>query len=319
MRPAWQGPKRAPTNLRARRARGRAFTRAPGGRDILSGGRSQRGHGPRISAEVSPATSPPTDETCAGGALLPQNRTIDVALGSHADDIDLRCAVSGSLDAAYRLDLPSASDVLLVERISKGDTAAVELSLPACASVSDRLSCVTGSNSPSVIHTGVAAGSYRAIVESTAGAPVSLTAFVRPAAAPSLVLFADACAAAFPIGETGGLFQGNTANATADFPAGCDFNAGPIAGAPDQILKLVLPAQKRVVLDMSGSDYTTLLDLRRGDTCPGTEVVDGCSVGPTSGRSFVDQVLSAGTYWIQVDGYAGDSGAWLLDVRVVDP
>jgi hypothetical protein len=29
--------------------------------------------------------------------------------------------------------------------------------------------------------------------------------------------------------------------------------------------------------------------------------------------------LDAGTYWVQVDGYAGDQGTWFLDVRMLDP
>jgi hypothetical protein len=36
-------------------------------------------------------------------------------------------------------------------------------------------------------------------------------------------------------------------------------------------------------------------------------------------NSFLDLTLDAGAYWIQVDGYGGDSGARVLDVRVGDP
>jgi hypothetical protein len=165
----------------------------------------------------------------------------------------------------------------------------------------------------------LAAGSYRAVVETRAGNPVELTALVRPAAPPSLVPFADTCATALAIDEKGGFFQGTTANAQADYSAGCDTTGTGPSGAPDQMLKLTLSKQRRVIFDMQGSSYATLLDVRKGDTCPGAEIPRGCSAGYVALRSFLDMTLDAGTYWVQVDGYAGEQGTWFLDVRVFDP
>jgi len=59
--------------------------------------------------------------------------------------------------------------------------------------------------------------------------------------------------------------------------------------------------------------------VRKGPSCPGTEVAQGCAVGYNPGRSFLDLDLEAGVYFIQIDGYAMDAGPWFLDVRVVDP
>jgi hypothetical protein len=157
------------------------------------------------------------------------------------------------------------------------------------------------------------------VAESMQGEPVDVTAFVRDAVAPTLVPFADACADVFTIPSTGGLFQGTTANATADFNAGCDQGGVPQGGAPDQLLKLVLATEKRVVLDANGSQYNTIIDVRSGPSCPGTEVPLGCAAGYTQQRSFLDLTLPAGTYFIQVDGFNLGSGPWFLDVRVVDP
>jgi hypothetical protein len=69
---------------------------------------------------------------------------------------------------------------------------------------------------------------------------------------------------------------------------------------------------------MSGSGYSTLLDVRMGPTCPGQEVLYGCAIGYGS-TSFLDLTLDPGTYFVQVDVYYGDRGPWFLDVRVVDP
>jgi hypothetical protein len=268
---------------------------------------------------IEPPTSPLPDETCVGSPILDPNKTIDVSFQNRQDDIDVGC-ISSSVDVAYRLDLPMASDVLLVQRISSGDNAAISLAKPTCADSMDALICGFGSQSPiRSSRRNVPAGEYRVISESKLGLPSQITAFVRKTTPALIVPFADACADVLTIPETGGFFQGNTANATASFEAGCDQAGGPPNGARDQLLKITLPNQKRVILDMSGSGYSTLLDVRRGPDCPGTEVFQGCTVGFGTNRSFLDLTLDAGVYFIQIDGYNKDDGPWFLDVRVVDP
>ena len=90
-------------------------------------------------------------------------------------------------------------------------------------------------------------------------------------------------------------------------------------GADDQVLSMTLAQPQRVVLDMEGSAYTTLLDVEQGPSCPGTPVTGGCYVGFGAQRSFLDLELQPGQYWIIVDGYDGGKGAWDLDVRVLPP
>ena len=271
-----------------------------------------------LTLEVSAPTAPAADETCDGAPVLTANKTIAVPLAGHQDDVSLGC-LPGGIDAAYELDLAVASDVLLVERVASGDQGAVGLGTAACDSAS-ALVCSSSYQSPvRASKRNVPAGSYRAVVESAGGQDVTLTAFVRPAVAPTLVPFADGCADAFKIPAAGGFFQGSTANATADFDTGCDQGGVPAKGSPDQLLQLDVTTQKRVVLDMEGSGYTTILDVRRGPDCPGTEVVQGCAVGYGASRSFLDLTLDPGTYYLQIDGFALDKGPWFLDVRVVDP
>ena len=268
---------------------------------------------------IEAPTSPLPDETCVGSPVLEPNKTLDVSFQNRQDDIDVGC-LSSSVDAAYRLDLPVNSDVLLVQRISSGDDAAISLDKPACADMTDSLMCGFGSQSPIRSNKrNVAAGEYRVVSETTLGLPTQITAFVRKTIPAVIVPFADGCADALAIPATGGFFQGNTANATATFEAGCDQAGGPPGGARDQLLMLTLPAKKRVVLDMSASAYSTLLDVRKGPGCPGIEVFQGCTVGYGSNKSFLDLTLDAGVYFIQVDGFNKEDGPWFLDVRVVDP
>jgi hypothetical protein len=118
---------------------------------------------------------------------------------------------------------------------------------------------------------------------------------------------------------TGGFFTGSTVNASDVYSAGCDLGGVPGSGSPEQMLHLVLEEERRVVLDARGSDFTTILDLRRGPGCPGVEVPGGCSVGFGAGRSYLDLVLAPGEYYVQIDGYSGEMGTWMLEVFVVEP
>lgn len=272
-----------------------------------------------VTIELSPPTPPPDDDLCDGAPLIPHNKTIGVSLDEHQDNVQLGC-LPGAVDAVYTLSLSEPSDVLLVERVSQADTAAISLVKPACDVPSDMLACGSGSPSPLRARAqNVPAGDYRVVAESIQGSPLEVSAFVRKAIPPTLVPFADSCADVLEIPSTGGFFQGTTANATADFDAGCDQAGQAEYGAPEQLLKLTLVSSKRVIFDMLGSSYSTLLDVRKGPACPGTEVPKGCTAGYYPQRSFLDLTLDAGTYFIQVDGYASQSGPWFLDVRVVDP
>ncbi|MBK7586658.1 MAG: putative metal-binding motif-containing protein [Myxococcales bacterium] len=272
-----------------------------------------------LLVELFPPTAEPADETCASGAVLVANQSVAVPLSGHTDDVSLGC-MAGAIDAVYSLDLPVASDVLLVGRISDNDTGGVSLVKPACATKSDTIVCGVSPQTPvrARAHK-VAAGSYRVVIETTNAAPTILSAFTRPQTPPILVPFADTCATAVKVPPAGGFFQGNTANANADYDAGCDLGSQGPGGAPEQMLRLDLTKKKRVVLDMKGSAYSTLLVVRRAEGCPGPEVTKACAAGYYPDKSFLDLTLDAGSYFVQVDGYAGNSGQWFLDVFVVDP
>jgi hypothetical protein len=268
-----------------------------------------------LRLEASDPSAAPPDEGCANAPALLSGQSVDLPLGDHADAVDTGC-LSGAVDSTHSLTLAESSDVLLVERISTHDTGAVSLATPAC-SADSRLSCGTSGNSPVRARAyAVPAGTYRAVAESALGDPVSLTAFTRAAVPPTLVALADDCSAPFEMPASGGRFQGNTANAHADFSAGCDLGNQPKNGAPDQLLHLALKRKSRVIFDMAGSSYATMLSVRTGATCPGTELSLACAAGYQPERSYLDLDLDPGDYYVQVDGYAGDAGAWSLDVYV---
>ncbi|PIE05790.1 MAG: hypothetical protein CSA75_02925, partial [Sorangium cellulosum] len=271
----------------------------------------------QLRLELEDPSEAPEDETCEDAPSLTPGLTENVSLREHVDDLD--SCLTNAVDAVRALDLSEPSDVLLLGNLSTGDEGAVSLWNQACEP-DDMLACGTSSRSPVRISKhDVAPGHYRSVIETRQGNPTRLTAFTRPAVAPTYVVFADTCEEAQLIGPMGGFFQGNTSNSSAQYGAGCDQAGGLPSGAPEQMLRLDLSEKRRVIFDMRGSTYRTLLNVRRGPSCPGTEIVSSCAVGFYPQRSFLDLTLDAGTYFVQVDGFFGESGPWYLDVYVAAP
>ncbi|HEY3499901.1 MAG TPA: putative metal-binding motif-containing protein, partial [Polyangiaceae bacterium] len=274
------------------------------------------GTGP-TEAEIALSLSPPTEalpgEGCEGAPVLEFGETEQVTLSDRPDAVQIGCVV-GAPDASFSLELEELSDVLLLERSSSDSQTGVLLATGSCAAPEDQLSCNVGGGVRAVAR-GVGPGTLRAVVENGEGKPVSVAAFQRPAQSPVFVPRADECEDALRIPEAGGRFEGTTRNAFADYDASCDYGGAAPGGANDQMLKLVLDQPRRMVFDMAESSYDTLLVVRdASDGCPGSEVAGACASGYVSGRSFLDIDLAAGEYWVQIDGYDGESGRWVLEV-----
>ena len=272
----------------------------------------------RLSLDVQAPTLAPPEDNCETAPALVANQAQVLGFVGLDDDVAAGCN-PGSLDDARRLALGQPSDVLVVARFSPGDVGAVTLATPECsADPTNDAGCTrTGDELARVSRRALPAGDYRIVTESVLGLPATVLAAVRPAAAPIIVPGAEGCSDALAIDPAGGLYQGNSANAAPDFTAGCDF-ATP-NGAPDQLLRLTLTEPRRVLFDMRGSDFETLLDVRRGPECPGEEVTGACAVFSGGDRSFLDLNLPAGEYFVQIDGYAGAAGNWFLNVYVLTP
>ncbi|AKV03518.1 hypothetical protein AKJ09_10181 [Labilithrix luteola] len=264
----------------------------------------------------APTPTPP-NQSCSTAPKIDANGSVTVDLGGQEDAIKNGCFPGGPA-AAYELTLTEASDVLVIGRFGPNDQGAVSLNTAACTP-SNVVACTSGLTPVRISKRNLPPGSYRVVIADALGQNARLDVLVRKATAPTPVSGADDCAAPGTIDGSGGFYTGDTTNATANFSAACDSPGQPIGGANDQVMRLDLAAPKRVVFDMSGSLYTTLLDIRQGSTCPGIEVPDACYVGAGGGRSFLDTKLAAGTYWVQIDGFAGDHGPWNLDVRVLPP
>lgn len=270
-----------------------------------------------LRLEVGPRSEAPPGDACQGAPDLDFDHMQTLSLEGYTDQV--QSCLPGAVDVAYRLVLQETSDVLLVEQLSSDDQGALSLAASPCQTDEDVIACQPASFIPRLSLQELGAGPYRVVAESRFGNPIGVSAFVRDHLATRTVLFSDRCDDVFEIPEGGGRFIGNTQGFGADYTSGCDIGLGLPGGARDQILKLSLGKTQRVVLDMQGSEYETLLSVRRGPSCPGMEVFGACSRGDTPQRSYVDAVLEAGTYFIQIDGFGEEDGSWQLDAYVVDP
>lgn len=271
-----------------------------------------------FEVETAPPTATPPDQTCSAPPAIMPNTTLDWDSSDHENAIKDQCVASGP-DAAYDLSLSTASDVLLIDRFPQTESGGVSLDLPACDSVS-LVGCDAEGTPARVGKRNVAAGDYRVVIADQLGLQGTVQALVRPTVAPTIIPAGGAETCAQAIDATGGgYFTGDTSTSVPDYGAGCDAPNQPPGGAPDQVLTLSLAQPQRVVLDMEGSQYTTLLDVFQGPDCPGTPVTNGCYVGFGPQRSFLDLELSTGQYWIVVTGYSGGKGVWAIDVRVLPP
>ncbi len=270
-----------------------------------------------ILVKTYPATVAPANQNCATAPPIAVNTTVAVDLTAQEDAINNGCLPGGSA-AAYDLTLAEASDVLVIGRFAQNDVGAVSLNRVGCTSA-DVLECTAGATPARVTKRNLPAGSYRVVVADELGLPAQVSVLVRRTVPPTAIGASDGCVSPFTLPIGGGFFTGDTSASAADFSAGCDGPGQPIGGAADQLMKLVLPDSRRVVLDMSGSSYTTVLDVRTGASCPGLEVPNACYAGLNPNRSFLDLPLAAGTYFVQVDGFTGEKGPWNLDVRILAP
>lgn len=271
----------------------------------------------QVLVQLLPPTSPPPGQTCATATDATVNGTLGFDLSSYEDAIKDGC-LAGGPTASYKLDVAQPSDVMLVGRFSQIELGAVSLDAPSCAA-NDKLVCAVAYTPVRVSKRNLAAGSWRAVVTDQYGQAGSLTTLVRPTVAPINVTLADKCQDFVDVPAQGAFLQGDTTGKSPDWDESCDATNLPMGGASDQIFRLVLAQPQRVVASTDGSTFPTILSLRKGAQCPGLEVNNGCNVGFGASRSFIDATLSADTYWIVLDGYAMQKGAWNLDVRVVAP
>ncbi len=112
----------------------------------------------------------------------------------------------------------------------------------------------------------------------------------------------DGCGGSVPTIDRSGTFPFATCAATNDWGASC----GGGAASPDLVYRLEVAVRSTVTLETTGSSFDTVLHLRSGASCPGTELACDDDGGAGS-HSRIQRTLDPGTYWVVVDGSGSSS------------
>ena len=90
------------------------------------------------------------------------------------------------------------------------------------------------------------------------------------------------------------------------------------SNAREMVYRLDLPTRQRVTIEVR-AQYDSVLYVRRGDCTDSDSEVACNDDAPGSGRrSRIDEVLEPGAYFVFVDGYGEESGAYRMTVRTSD-
>lgn len=164
----------------------------------------------------------------------------------------------------------------------------------------------------------MAAGAGEFMAATWAGGPAS----PLPAGASTAPALAQAgagtCESPLPLvpGATGG----NTRRGEAENAGGC-----ASSDSKELVYKLDVPRRQRVVVEVD-PQFDSVLYVRK-DECGDSESEIACNDDATSGSgkrgssskgSRIDEVLDPGTYWVFVDGYGTEAGAFRMNVQIAD-
>ncbi len=270
-----------------------------------------------LTATLGPPSSFTTGSLCLLATPIAPGQKLPVSFDDRPDLVRSGCSSGGSA-GAFRLDLPSASDVLYVGRLPPVAIGSMAL-LDAQCTPGAPLSCTMGSTPFHVARQAVSPGPVFVALATNGGGSGTLAVYTRPPTPETPVAGGGGdCATAVPIGANGGRFSGDSTGLPSTIGSTCD-TALANPRAPTQLFMLNLPTRQRVLLDTHGSAFTTVASIRSGATCPGLEIPSACHVGFTTDRSFLDRVLDAGTYWIVLTGFDGAHGQWVLDAFLAAP
>ncbi len=109
-----------------------------------------------------------------------------------------------------------------------------------------------------------------------------------------------------------GVYDGSTEGAASVHGAECASASGS-----EVAYQLDLASDSRVVLTTDGSEFDTVLHVRSGDCADGPEIACNDDGGAGTQSMIVLEHLTAGTYFIFVDGFGSTSnGTYYLDVQI---
>jgi len=111
---------------------------------------------------------------------------------------------------------------------------------------------------------------------------------------------------------TGHSYVGNTEDAADEQEGSCSGSSG----GRERVYRLDLATRQRVAIEVS-ADFDSVLYLRKGE-CNDDAAEVRCNDDSGPKHSRIDAVLDAGTYFVFVDGYGDEAGAYRLQATTRD-
>lgn len=273
------------------------------------------------------------DEGCGACSSCPGATTVtgtggryDVTLGASSTTSGT-CGGAGP-EATLTFTTTAVSDVLIA---THGATQNTVVYVRSCTCTGSEIGCnddADGRTSSVLRLTALAAGTYDVIVDSAAGASGSVPVDIY--ISPTTAMPSDTCGNAQPIAPGATTLMGSTTGYGNDYDlaissTGCPYSGG--GDAEDRVYYFYLPTARTVSFNgcNTTSNYDQAIYIRsvcndatlamqpacNDDGCTGSR--NGC--GPAL-RSSTSVALSAGLYYLVVDGYGGtcQSGTYQFSV-----
>jgi hypothetical protein len=260
---------------------------------------------------------------------------VDFTLVGATDDVpDSTCGAVSAVDRVFQFTLSETRDVTIqVTPDPASDWDATFRLVPGDCLTGTEEACVDtgGAGSEQKLFRALPAGTWFVVVEPYDDAGLSTGTLELSAAVPPPPPSNDTCAApglltlsssgtASAAGDTSAATNGND---PADGTPSCA--SGAMTDGADVVYRLDVPADTALRVSVSalqsGGTFAPVVYLRRGtcdDASVGAEV--GCAgpsfIGPTD---LVAPNVTAGTYFIWVDGADAESGAFSLSVQTFTP
>lgn len=274
------------------------------------------GPGGTATAPTTVSVSSPNGDQCSSAFEIRQSGVFtgntQTAVNDYSAATSCTNFVETGPDQAYRLSLQAGDRVRASLTPTGGWDAALYL-VTSCSSIDQ--SCVAGEDNgnPEIVdYTAPSAGTYYLIVDGfgTAAGAYSLDVTLNPAPLPN-----DQCAGAIDVGR-GGTFAGNTLFARNNYDplaGGCTSYA---EAGNDVTYRVALAAGERLSATLTTTWDSALYLLQNCASAP-TSCPAGSDRGNPESINFT--AVTAGTYYLVVDGFASAAGDFSLVVTVSPP
>lgn len=266
-----------------------------------------------VSLDIQPMQS--EEAVCSAASVLPIGTPVGGSTASSADYFSSTCGSSAGPDQVYALDVAAASRLRVRMQSTHDGTLYVRSS---CTDGTSELACNedfgAGHN---LINMTVTPGRYYVFADGAGDADLgdySLLADVAPlGGTPGSA--GDTCGTATRWDPaSGATLAADNFSATDDLAGSCGGS-----GSPDSVYELRLTSRTRVRASFADAEFPPVAYIRR--TCSDTTSEVVC-MNPmvAGGTRSIDQTLTAGTYYLVVDGSGGPDafGAANLSLQLDD-